>query len=87
MEPIWIVSILVGLILLILITGGIQKAFKLLGSGIVRFLIGALLLFFANIIGAQFGLHVPINLITTAVAGLLGVCGVGALVVINLWIM
>lgn len=87
MEPTLIIFIIIGLIVLFLILGAPTKSFRLLGQGIVKLLIGAILLFFLNVFGNQFGLHIPINLSTTAVSGLLGIPGLISLVVIQLWIM
>lgn len=60
---------------------------QLLGQGITKLLIGAILLFFLNVFGNQFGLHVPINFITAAISGLLGIPGLLSLVAIQLWIL
>lgn len=54
-----------------------------MGRFIVRILVGAFLLFLLNVIGESFSLHVPINLATVAVSGLLGIPGIAALVFIK----
>lgn len=43
--------------------------------------------FFLNILGNQFGVHIPINLATSAVSGFLGIPGLCALVAIDTWIL
>ncbi|HYK75057.1 MAG TPA: pro-sigmaK processing inhibitor BofA family protein [Pseudoneobacillus sp.] len=87
MEPIVVISIIGVLILLLLFMGTPFKPVKFLGQGVIKILIGALLLFFLNAFGNQFGLHVPINFITSAVSGFLGIPGLFALVAIQTWVL
>jgi inhibitor of the pro-sigma K processing machinery len=87
LEPIVVVSITGVLILLLLFIGTPFKPIRFLGQGVIKILIGALLLFFLNAVGNQFGLHIPINLITSSVSGLLGIPGLCALVVIQTMIL
>ena len=63
------------------------KAFRWLGQSLMKLMIGAVFLFFLNALGNQFGVHVPINLITSAISGFLGLPGVAALALIQLWIL
>ena len=67
--------------------GSPLKPIRFISQGVVKLIIGALFLFFLNIVGNQFGIHVPINLVTSAVSGILGISGVFALVAIDLWII
>ncbi|WP_110926058.1 pro-sigmaK processing inhibitor BofA family protein [Bacillus massiliglaciei] len=87
MQPIVFVAVIGGLILLLLILGAPLKPMRLLGQGIVKLIIGAVFLFFLNTVGNQVGIHVPINLVTTGVAGLLGIPGVAALAAIDYWLV
>ena len=87
MEPIVIVAILGVVVLLLLFLGAPSKPIRLVSQGVVKLLIGALFLFFLNIMGNQFGIHIPINLVTSAVSGLLGLPGTAALVIIEMWII
>jgi inhibitor of the pro-sigma K processing machinery len=87
MEPIIVISIIGALILLLLFIGTPIKPIRFVGQGVIKILIGALLLFFLNVIGNQYGLHVPINFVTSAVSGLLGIPGLFALVAIQMWIL
>lgn len=82
-----VVSVLVGLILLLLFIGTPIKPVRFIGQGIIKLLIGALLLFFLNTLGTHYGIHVPINLITSAVTGFLGIPGLVALVAVQTWII
>lgn len=87
MEPVVFVALIAGLILLLLIIGAPLKPIRLLGQGITKLIIGAVFLFFLNTLGNQVGIHVPINLVTSAVAGLLGIPGVAALAAIDYWVI
>ena len=80
-------NILGGLILLLLSIGAPIKPLRFIGTTFAKLLIGALLLFFLNTLGNQFGIHVPINLTTSAVSGFLGIPGIFALVAIEMWII
>ncbi|MCG5103338.1 pro-sigmaK processing inhibitor BofA family protein [Oceanobacillus alkalisoli] len=87
MSSTLIIIIMISVIVLLLTIGAPVKPMKILGQGAVKLVIGALLLFFVNVFGANFGIHVPINLFTALVCGLLGIFGVGSLVAIHLFIL
>ncbi|WP_077616973.1 pro-sigmaK processing inhibitor BofA family protein [Bacillus sinesaloumensis] len=87
MEPKLVIAILGGLIVLVLLIGAPLRPIRLVGQVFVKILIGALFLFFLNAFGQSFNLHVPINLVTSAVSGLLGLPGLAALVIIDLFIV
>ncbi len=86
-EPIVIVGVIAGLIVLLLFVGAPIKPIRLIGQGVVKLIIGAVFLFFLNVLGNQVGIHVPINLATSAVAGILGIPGVATLAAIDYWII
>ena len=81
------ISLLGIVVLLLLFIGAPMKPIQFLGHGIIKLLIGALFLFFLNILGHQFGIHIPINFTTSAVSGFLGIPGLFALVAIQLWVI
>ncbi|MDR7080639.1 inhibitor of the pro-sigma K processing machinery [Neobacillus niacini] len=87
MEPIIIISILGGLILILLFSGAPFKPARFLGQAVIKLLIGAILLFFLNTAGNSFGIHVPINFATSAVSGFLGIPGLVALAAIQKFII
>ena len=87
MEPIVVISILGAIILLLLVIGAPIKPVHFLGQGIIKLLIGALFLFFLNMLGNKFGIHIPINFVTSAISGFLGIPGLCALVAIEMWII
>lgn len=87
MEPMFVIAILGGLIVTFLLVGAPIKPIRYIGQGVVKLLIGALFLFFLNIIGNQFGIYIPINFATSAVSGFLGIPGLFALVAIDTWII
>lgn len=83
MEPIIIISVLGGLILILLFSSAPFKPIRFVGQAVVKLLIGALFLFFLNAAGNRYGIHVPINFGTSAVSGILGIPGLVALVAIQ----
>ncbi|WP_062350909.1 pro-sigmaK processing inhibitor BofA family protein [Bacillus kwashiorkori] len=87
MKTAIIISGLSILIITVLFFGTSFKPIKIIGQTFVKILIGALLLFFLNAFGNQFGIHVPINLITATISGILGIPGVLALTTIQLWVL
>ncbi|MBS4221127.1 pro-sigmaK processing inhibitor BofA family protein [Bacillus sp. FJAT-49711] len=87
MESIIIISAICVLIIFLLIAGLPGKVLKWIGQACMKLVIGALFLFFLNAIGNQFGLSVPINFATSAISGFLGIPGVAALAMIQLWIL
>jgi inhibitor of the pro-sigma K processing machinery len=87
LEPIIVISIFGGLILILLTIGAPVRPIRFIGQSLVKIMIGALLLFFLNAFGTTIGVHVPINLITSSVSGFLGLPGLAALVIIQKWIL
>lgn len=49
--------------------------------------LGAILLYIINIIGASFSFHIGINLITTLVTGILGIPGVILLILLQTFLL
>ncbi|MGP4073068.1 pro-sigmaK processing inhibitor BofA family protein [Piscibacillus sp. B03] len=87
MDPIVVILTIVAIMVLLLFFGRPLKIMRWTSYGVLKVVIGALFIFFANVFGAMFGLHIPINLITSAIAGFLGLFGVGALILIHLMII
>ncbi|MBM7716725.1 pro-sigmaK processing inhibitor BofA family protein [Siminovitchia sp. FSL H7-0308] len=87
MESIIIISSLAGLIIFLLISGRPGRLIRFIGQSAMKLVIGALFLFFLNAFGNQFGLYVPINWITAAISGFLGLPGVAALSLIQLYVI
>ena len=87
MEPIIVISILGGLILILLFTGAPFKPARFIGQAAIKLVIGALFLFFLNAAGNRYGIHVPINIATSVVSGFLGIPGLFALVAIQQWVI
>lgn len=83
MESLVVLSIFAGLILLVLVIGTPLQPLRFIGQGVIKVMIGALLLFFLNAFGTVVNLHIPINLFTAFVSGFLGVPGMAALVLID----
>lgn len=87
MDPVIAISSLIGLTIILLMIAKSKKVFRFIGQALMKLMIGALLLFFLNAVGNQFGLYVPINFMTAFVSGFLGLPGVAALTAIQLWIL
>ncbi|WP_047980692.1 pro-sigmaK processing inhibitor BofA family protein [Ornithinibacillus contaminans] len=82
-----VISIMVAVIVLLLFVGSSFKPMRFLVSGVVKLGIGILFLFFFNVIGGSFGLHIPINLFTAVISGFLGLFGVASLAAIHMIIL
>lgn len=87
MDPVIVIGGLILAIILILVLGAPIKPMKWVGLASMKLLIGVLLLFFANVFGASIGLHIPINLFTAVITGLLGVPGLLSLTALQLWVL
>ncbi|RYL94208.1 pro-sigmaK processing inhibitor BofA family protein [Sporolactobacillus sp. Y61] len=74
----------VVLFLLMLVLSGSLRPLRWLGKLAVRLTVGVFMLFLLNVIGESFNLHIPINLATASISGILGLPGVAALVFIKL---
>ncbi len=81
-----IIFIAIFIALGLVLTKGIKKTFSFIGNLIVKGIIGVLLLYVLNVIGAQKGIHVPINEATASISALLGIPGIIALVVIQTYL-
>lgn len=87
MSSTMIIIIMLSVIVLLFTIGAPVKPLKLIGQASVKLVIGALLLFFVNIFGASFGIHIPINLFTALVSGILGIFGIVSLIAIHIFIL
>ncbi|WP_404462546.1 pro-sigmaK processing inhibitor BofA family protein [Sutcliffiella horikoshii] len=87
MEPLLVIGVICGLILLVLLVGTPIKPLRFAGQALIKVMIGALFLFFLNAFGNSMGIYVPINPATAAVSGLLGIPGVVSLVIIQMNIL
>ncbi|MCP8971350.1 pro-sigmaK processing inhibitor BofA family protein [Ectobacillus ponti] len=87
MDHLLIIGGIAGGIILLLLIGGPFKPFRAAGKTLMKIVVGALGLFLLNTVGAQWNFHIPINVITASICGLLGLPGFGALAVIQLYIL
>lgn len=60
----------------------IQKILKL----VVNSLLGGLVIYVINLIGANFGFHIGLNIVTSMIVGLLGLPGTVVLILIRLFL-
>ncbi|QQE74530.1 pro-sigmaK processing inhibitor BofA family protein [Brevibacillus composti] len=84
----WMIALLVaGLLILIAASKSGWGPIRWIGFGVMQLVIGAVLLFFANLIGELADFHIPINPVTALLTGLLRLPGLAALIIIKLWIL
>ena len=83
MDPIVVILTIIALIVLVLFFGPPLKLMRFASKGVVRLIIGALFIFFANVFGSMFGLHIP----TSLFVGFLGLFGLGSLAAIHFLIL
>ncbi|MEG2310381.1 MAG: pro-sigmaK processing inhibitor BofA family protein [Clostridia bacterium] len=72
-------TIIAILIVAKILSWPLKRIFKLL----INILIGLLLILIVNIFGVNIGLHIPFNILTALVSGILGIPGVLCLVILN----
>jgi len=84
----WVVAlIIIGILLVITASKSVTGPIRWLGFGVMQLVIGAILLFFTNLVGELASFHIPINPVTALLAGFLRLPGLAALIVIKLWVM
>ncbi|ARU60935.1 hypothetical protein CBW65_07450 [Tumebacillus avium] len=83
-----VIGMLVGAVVLIYMIARFMREPGQAVMGMLRGLIvGVVALFVINLIGASFGFHIAINPVTAATTAILGLPGVAALVVMNVWMV
>ncbi|WP_322544374.1 pro-sigmaK processing inhibitor BofA family protein [Bacillus sp. SS15] len=85
MEPFFIIGLIVGLVALLFLWG--VSSLRWIGVTAIKFIAGAILLVGVNLFGSSLGIHIPVNLITTGISGILGIPGIAALIVIKRFII
>ncbi len=79
---------LIGLVFIVVMLEQIRlPIFQWIGKGTIQIAIGALLLVIVNLVGGSLDLHIPLNLMTIAIAGVLGIPGIISLACISLFII
>ena len=76
MEMGILLAFILGMMVLYLVAWIFLVPMKVVGKLLLNSLIGAVVLLLINMIGAGFGIHIPLNLLTSGIVGLLGVPGV-----------
>lgn len=74
-----VLAIIAMLIVAKLLAWPLKKILKLL----LNIALGILMIVLVNIFGASISLHIPFNMVTALIAGLLGLPGVVALVILH----
>lgn len=84
----WVIALLIaGILLLVAASKPVTGPIRWIGIPAMQLVIGAILLFFTNLVGEMASFHIPINPITALLAGFLRLPGLAALIVIKLWVM
>ncbi|MBW6411521.1 pro-sigmaK processing inhibitor BofA family protein [Clostridium weizhouense] len=73
---------LIGIVLLFLIVKLLKWPLKVILNGVL----GVIILYIVNLVGANFNFTLPINPITALIAGFLGIPGVIALAIIQVFL-
>ena len=78
------ILIMIGCALAILIIGKLFLfPIKLLFKLVLNTIIGGAIIYIINLIGANFGFHIGLNLITSLVVGILGIPGAILLIILQ----
>lgn len=74
-----------ALVFIVLIAFRINP-FKWVGKIGIKLVIGTIMLFLFNLFAQSFTWHLPINLITAAITGFLGIPGLAALIIMKFFV-
>lgn len=85
-DPKYLLVGVLGIVILYFIIKLLKTPIKIMIKLIVNGIFGVILLYGVNIVGANFDFHIGINAVTALVAGILGIPGVIALILIKLFI-
>lgn len=85
-DPKYILAGILGVVVLFIVVNLIKAPIKIIIKLIANGIVGVILLYVVNLIGANFGIQIGINIITALISGILGVPGVIALILIQLFI-
>ncbi|PSL45969.1 inhibitor of the pro-sigma K processing machinery [Salsuginibacillus halophilus] len=83
MDPVLFVALGGFLVFLVLMIGGAIRPVRWAGKAAVRLFTGALGLFFLNLFGSLIDFQLPINIVTSAAVGFLGLPGMLLLIAID----
>ncbi len=76
-----------GIILFVFFGNVLAKLLKNSWIIVLKITLGFIMLFFFNIFGQLIQFHIPLNIITAIVVGLLGIPGLFTLIIIKLFII
>lgn len=76
MDFIMILPFLIGVLALFIVLKLLALPMKLIVKLVINGLVGGLIIFLVNLIGANFGFIIDLNWITAIIVGILGVPGV-----------
>lgn len=88
MDPFLVSILMIGVVFIVALLSQVKwTPIHWLGKGAIHLVIGGVFLFVINLFGGFFEFQIPLNLVTVAIAGFLGIPGVIALVSIKLFIL
>ncbi|ADG80970.1 pro-sigmaK processing inhibitor BofA [Thermincola ferriacetica] len=79
-----VLAFTIGLLILIVVGNVLVVPLKYVVKFVANGVLGGILLWLVNLVGAGFSLHVPINIVTALIAGFLGIPGVIMLIGLRL---
>ncbi|PWK05159.1 pro-sigmaK processing inhibitor BofA family protein [Tumebacillus permanentifrigoris] len=83
-----VIGLMIGAVVLIYLVGQFMREPGVALMNLLRgVIVGLVALFLVNFAGQYFGFHIGLNPFTALTAGLLGLPGVAALVVIQIWLV
>ncbi|HEU4964014.1 MAG TPA: pro-sigmaK processing inhibitor BofA family protein [Bacilli bacterium] len=83
-----VIAYLIGAVVLIFIVSQFLRDPGRALMGLLRgVIVGIVALFLINAVGQAFGFHIAMNPVTAITAGLLGLPGVAAMVIIKVWLL
>ncbi|SEO39372.1 inhibitor of the pro-sigma K processing machinery [Amphibacillus marinus] len=80
-------GVIIGGIVIFIVALFSPATIKWLSKLVIKVVIGAILLFFLNLVSGTIGLHIPINLFTSTLVGILGLPGILALSSLQLYVL
>lgn len=83
----WIIVALGVVMILTLVGQSIWSPIKWIGYGLFKIAMGGIILFVFNSIGGYYDFTIPINPVTAAMSGLLGIPGLVSLVIMKTFIV
>ncbi|WP_240689163.1 pro-sigmaK processing inhibitor BofA family protein [Ammoniphilus sp. YIM 78166] len=86
-SMVWLIAVLGILFIAVMVSQSVWSPVRWIGYGLFKVAIGGVLLFVFNSIAGNYDFSIPINPITAAMSGFLGLPGLVSLVLIKAFIV